>query len=401
MDRTALIPAAAGAGRRRFLVLGVGTAAMTAQAAMSMGTFVLAPALQREFGLTLTEVGILLAAPWLGSMSTALGWGMAADRFGERLTGTIGLTGVAVGMCIAAFAGRFGWLLAGFALAGAFGGAVNTATGSAIVGWFPPSERGLAMGIRFVAVPVGGIGVAIGFPLLLAVADTGLALLTLAGFAATCAAASVLVLTAGPYRLPRAEEGAPALHPLRDRRVWRTASATAFLGSAQVAITGFVVVFLEHERGLSVGAAAAVLAAMNVVGAAGRVGSGWLSDRRGRRGPLLRAIATGIVISTAAVAALAYSSSAVLVLALVVAGGLSMSWNALMFTVTTEIGGARPGAAAGMQQTFAVVSAATTPVLFAALVDATTWRAGFFAAALVAALGLYTIRPRGPRVARA
>ena len=60
-----------------------------------------------------------------------------------------------------------------------------------------------------------------------------------------------------------------------------------------------------------------------------------------------------------------------------------MSWNGLSFTAAAELaGGMRSGAAIGFQQSVLSGVGAAAPVLFAALVAATSWRAGFALAAL-------------------
>ena len=41
---------------------------------------------------------------------------------------------------------------------------MNAATGRAVMGWFDTSERGLALGIRQAAVPVGGLVGAFALP---------------------------------------------------------------------------------------------------------------------------------------------------------------------------------------------------------------------------------------------
>ena len=58
---------------------------------------------------------------------------------------------------------------------------------------------------------------------------------------------------------------------MRDRRIWRLSFGSSALIFTQVAVTGFVVLFLESQRDFSATEAGVVLAAINVVGAAGRL----------------------------------------------------------------------------------------------------------------------------------
>ena len=152
--------------RYRWAVLAAGT---TAQASFSTVTFalaVLAPALRDEYELSLTEVGVVLAAEWIGLALAMLPWGFAADRYGERWTLAIGLAGCAVCLAGAAFAPTFETLVVLLLLAGALGGSVQSGSGRAVMSWFAREERGLALGVRQTAVPVGGLIAAVTMPAL-------------------------------------------------------------------------------------------------------------------------------------------------------------------------------------------------------------------------------------------
>jgi hypothetical protein len=82
--------------------------------------------------------------------------------------------------------------------------------------------------------------------------------------------------------------------------------------------------------------------------------------------------------------------------ALVLGGGLSMSWNGLSVTAAVEIAAARrSGAALGLQQTVLGVVGVVTPLVFASFVAATSWRAGFAAAAAFPLLGVAVLRRLG------
>src|SRR4029450_9558840 len=109
--------------------------------------------------------------------------------------------------------------------------------------------------------------------------------------------------------------------------------------------------FLHAERGLWEGAAAGVLAAVQIVAAALRMGGGRWSDRIGSRLRPLRLVGIASAVTLALATAVLPAPLVVLVPAFVLAGGLSMAWNGLSFTAAAEIAGrSRSGAALGMQQ---------------------------------------------------
>jgi sugar phosphate permease len=376
--------------RRRWLVLAVGTVAQTSQAAVLFGLAVLAPELRDRYDLSLTQVGVVLGVSSVGAVLTLLPWGLAADRFGERVTGSVGLLGAGAAMVGVAYATDFGTLVLLLAVAGAFGASTNTATGRAVTSWFTRDTRGFALGIRQTAVPIGGLVAALGDS-----SGSRAALLVLAGFSLVAACLAAAWLVEGPVQ--EEEPGTVELlrHPVRDRRIWRLSLGSAALISTQVAVTGFVVIFLESQHDLSATEAGLVLAAINVVGAAGRLVSGVRSDRRGgSRVALIRAIAAATAIAVAAAAVLAGATVWLLVPALVAGGGLSMCWNGLAVTAAVETAGPRrSGAALGVQQTLLGVAVAVTPLVFAPFVASTSWRAGFLVAAAFPLLAVVVLRP--------
>ncbi|MDP9428635.1 MAG: MFS transporter, partial [Actinomycetota bacterium] len=91
-----------------------------------------------------------------------------ADRYGERLVlgAGLGIAAVALtGVALAATAVAAGlWLV----LAGAGSASVHAASGRLVLGWFPASQRGLAMGVRQAGQPIGVAVAAFALPRLAA-----------------------------------------------------------------------------------------------------------------------------------------------------------------------------------------------------------------------------------------
>ena len=72
------------AARYRWVVLAAGTLAQASFSATSVGLPALSPTLKSEYGLSLTETGVVLAAVGIGMLFTLLPWGLVADRVDER-----------------------------------------------------------------------------------------------------------------------------------------------------------------------------------------------------------------------------------------------------------------------------------------------------------------------------
>ena len=377
---------------RRWSVLLAGTFVLAAQAGTISGLAVLAPEFRDHYGLSLTQIGVLLGVSSIGALLTLLAWGLAADRIGERTTAAIGMAGAAAALAAAAYATAFAPLVALLFLMAAFGASANTATGRAVTSWFARHERGFALGIRQTAVPVGGFAAALALPPIVDSWGLRTAMLVLAAALLAASAVAAAVMVEGPIRTVEDETDA-LRHPVRDRRIWRIASASSLLIVTQIAITGFVVLFLESQRDFSHGAAGAVLAGMNLVAIAGRLLAGRLSDRRGSRIGLILRIAVATAISVGIAAALVGGPNWLLCVALVAGGGLSMSWNGLAVAATVEtVGPGRSGAALGVQQTMLQTAVVLAPLAFAPFVSATSWGAGFAVAAVFPLGGASVLR---------
>ena len=370
----------------RWAVLAAGTAAQASFSTVSFAIAVLAPALRDQYDLSLTEIGIVLAAEWIGLTFALLPWGFAVDRFGERWTVAGGLAACAGFLCLAAYAPSFAWLVVLLGLAGIAGGSVQSGSGRAVMGWFSAQERGLALGIRQTAVPIGGAVAALVLPQL---GSPKAGFLFVAGLVLAGALAGALVLRSGTEEHL---EAADVEITLRDRRLWLACWGSGLYLVAQVAMMGFVVLFLHDEHGFSTGEAAAVFAVGQVFAAALRIGVGRWSDVVRSRVRPLRLIGLAIGLALTLVAVLSDAPEVLLVPALVVATALSMAWNGLSFTIAAELGGRRSGAAIGFQQTVLSALGVAAPVAFAAAVSATSWSAAFALAAAFPLVGAWLLR---------
>jgi sugar phosphate permease len=380
---------------RRWSVLLAGTFVLAAQASAYSGLAVLAPEFRDHYELSLSQIGVLLGGSSIGALLTLLPWGLAADRIGERTTATIGMFGAAGALSAAAYATSFELLLVFLFVMAALAASTNTATGRAVTSWFARSERGFALGVRQTAIPIGGFAAAFAVPPLVDAWGLRGALLALAVLLLVAALVAAALMVEGPIRT--VEDEADLLrHPLRDRRIWRIASGSSLLLVTQIMVTGFVVLFLESQRGFSHAAAGAVLGGINVVGAAGRLAGGRLSDRLGTRIGLILRIAVGTAVAVGIAAVLVGGPDWMLCVALVVGGGLSMSWNGLAVAATVEaVGPQRAGAALGLQQTMLQTAVVLAPLAFAPFVSATSWGAGFAVAAAFPLAGAYVLQRLG------
>jgi sugar phosphate permease len=382
--------------RRRWAVLAVGVAAQTAACAVVYGVPFLVPSLRDERGLSLGAVGLVVAAPTLGLLVALIAWGAVVDRVGERVPMALGL-----GMCglltggLALLAPRsLAVAVALLVLAGIGAASVNAASGRLIMGWFDVEERGVAMGIRQTAQP---LGVAVAGLVLPTLAQREGSFVALGWPALACAVCAVLVLlvAADPPRPIRTPGEAPPASPYRSAVLPRVHAASALLVLPQFAISAFSLEYLVREQGWSPGTAGIFVAAAQIAGAAGRIGSGWWSDRVGSRLRPMRllAVASAAVLLVFALGDLTVGLVAV---AAIAAGSvITVADNGLAFTATAEIAGtAWSGRALGVQNTTQNLLATAAPPVLGALIGASSYALGFAVAALapLAAIAVTPVR---------
>src|SRR3954451_11288646 len=230
---------------------------------------VLAPQLKAHFHLSIGQTGIALAALGIGMTPTLLAWGLLTDRIGERIVLPLGLSTGAVAIACVGVAPGLAELVLLLAAAGALAASVNAASGRAVMHWFEPSERGLALGIRQANVPLGGLVAALALPPLADSAGVGWAFAALAALCIVAAAAGAVLLR---EREPAAVSSVaaasppPPVRPLRDPALWLISSGSALIVVGQLSTMSFTVLFLSEGRGFSTRDAALVFAAAQVLG---------------------------------------------------------------------------------------------------------------------------------------
>lgn len=338
-------------------MLAVSTFAQAAAVVSNNGVAYLIPALHRHEGYSLATAGAIAAAPSFGVMAALVAWGGLADHRGERLVLLAGLAATAA-CCIVATQTRgtpLLWLL--LFLAGAGSASASSASGRVVVGWFPPQRRGLAMGIRQMGQPMG---MAIAAVTIALVADRqGVhAALWVPAVATLVAAAAVALVVIDPPRPPRKAGSAP--NPYRqDRYLARIHGVSVLLVVPQFVIGTFMLVWLTDARGWNAGAAGALVAGANVLGALGRITAGHLSDLVHSRMQPLRWVAVAACAVMVLLGVTAGLDWFVAVPLIVLASVLTVADNGLAFTAVAERAGPFwSGRALGLQNTAQFFTAA-------------------------------------------
>ncbi|WP_249336087.1 MFS transporter [Sinomonas gamaensis] len=346
---------------KAWLMLALGLSAQTVGTVFVNAPAFLIPLLHQQDGLPLAQAGLLASAPTVGTALTLIAWGALADRYGERWV-------ITAGLALTALAALGAVLVPGYIPLGLFGlaggmasASCNAASGRLVVGWFPRHQRGLAMGIRQMAVPLGTAIAALTVPTVADASGIGPALMVPLVLTAAAAVSCGLWISDPPRATTSAHPEGSTANPYRASSfLWRIHAVSVLLVVPQLTLTIFGLVWLIADVRLDSVLAGAIVGGAQLVGALGRIAVGVWSDRLGSRVRLLRWVAVaGLVTMPLITVADAMSLQVVATVAFVAATVVSVADNGLAFTSVAEAAGPRwSGKALGTQNTGQFLAAA-------------------------------------------
>jgi len=254
-------------------------------------------------------------------------------------------------------------------LGGMAAASCNAAGGRLVSAWFPPRQRGLAMGIRQTAQP---LGIALGALVIPELSERGprSGLMFLALMCTVAAVASALGIVDPPRKSRKQATEEELASPYRGSFVlWRIHAVACLLMMPQTVTVTFMLVWLMDHHGWSVAAAGGLVTLSQMLGAMGRIAVGRWSDRVGSRMRPVRAIAIAAALTLFPLALTDNTGSGYDVLLMVAISVISVLDNGLEATAITELAGPFwSGRALGMQNTTQRLVAAAGPPLFGALI---------------------------------
>ncbi|UXA08598.1 MFS transporter [Mycobacterium sp. SMC-2] len=335
------------------------------------GVAFLIPSLQTSRGIPLDEAGLLSSMPSWGMVVTLVLWGYVLDRVGERLVMAAGSALTAVAAYAAASAHSMVLIAVYLFLGGMAAASCNTASGRLVSAWFPPHQRGLAMGLRQTAQP---LGIALGALVIPELAEQGPdAGLRFTAYACAFGAIASALGIINPPRKPRAKASHSELSsPYRGSlTLWRIHTVAGLMMVPQTVTVTFMLVWLIKNLHWSVAAAGSLVTLSQVLGAVGRVLVGRWSDRIGSRMRPVRIIAAAASITLFLLAWADFLNSRYQAPLMVAIAVIAVLDNGLEATAITEFAGPFwSGRALGIQNTTQRVLAAAAPPLFGALITA-------------------------------
>lgn len=361
------------------------------------GVAFLIPALKEDLGTPFEEAGLLSSMPSFGMVATLILWGYLLDRVGERVVLTVG-SALTAGAAYAAttvhtMVAFAAWLFVG----GMAAASCNSAGGRLVSGWFPPEQRGLAMGVRQTAQP---LGIALGALVIPEFAETSPSATHALIFPAILCAISAVLSIVAIRDPPRKEWEEASEEELANpyRRSWvlrRIHAVSALLMVPQTVTVTFMLIWLIANYRCSVALAGGLVMVSQVLGAVGRVLVGRWSDRVGSR---LRPVRVMSVVGALALAGLALADhlrSSIAVPLMIAASVMAVLDNGLASTAITEYAGPFwSGRSLGLQNTYQRLMAAGAPPVFGGLIASHGYPPAFLVSALFPLLAVPIVPAR-------
>ncbi len=335
------------------------------------GIAFLIPSLEARRGIQLTEASLLSSMPSWGMVVTLFLWGYVLDHVGERIVLTAGSALTAAAAYGAASAHSLLVVGVFLFLGGMAAASCNGAGGRLVSGWFPPEQRGMAMGIRQTAQP---LGIALGALIMPELAERGPRPgLMFPAIVCTVAAVVSAIGVVDPPRKSRESASPEELaNPYRGSLVlWRIHAIAGLLMMPQTVTVTFMLVWLIKNLNWSVAAAGGLVTLSQLLGALGRIVVGRWSDRIGSRMRPVRIIAASAAVTLFLLAWADQVNSRYQAALMVAISVIATLDNGLEATAVTEFAGPFwSGRALGIQNTTQRVMAAAGPPLFGVLITA-------------------------------
>lgn len=336
----------------------------------------MAPVIQGDLSLSVTQVGLLVTGYYGAQTLGAVPAGALTDRIGVGFALIVAHVLLIAGTLIFNQAPGFALAVAGTVVMGAGYSIVNPATAKGVLEWFPVRRRATAMGVKQTGVPIGGV-LAAGNGALVAVVSWNAILYGIVVITAINALLCLKLAARPVTESPR--DYRAGLRTLRD--VWRQRNikliffASVPWNMGQANFFTYLTLFMREAAQASQPVAGLCLGLAQGASALGRIGWGVVSDTllRGGRKIITVGICGAAAVLLAAMALIGPGYGILLGIVLALLLGLTVaSYASIAQTLAVEsVPAEQSGSAMGYSLTGTSLGGVAGPAVFGAVVDHT------------------------------
>jgi MFS family permease len=364
-------------------------AAFTASACIN-GFAPLLNEIRTNLSISYSESALLMSLAVLTCASFQVVGGLFTRRIGTRKTMMLGATIIAISQLVTALSGTFTLEAAFRFFMGVGAGFTLLCAVELVALWFPPRELARAMGIQASGWAAGNvIGIIVPIPFELALKTDWRSPFLLFGALAVVMSVVLLALTRdkSPIQADETAKGFSYMEILKVKEFWLvTIGNFGSMASAFMINTWLPTVLIEY--GWSPTLAVTISALVPLMGIPGNLVGGFVSDRMGRKKPIL--LATGL-LGALSFSLFIFTIQSPLVWIVTALSGWFMAFfiGPLLSTMpeVPEIGTRRAGAAWGLVMMVSSVGAFLSPILMGQIRMVTgSYSLGFVLAAAFGAL---------------
>jgi predicted MFS family arabinose efflux permease len=288
-----------------------------------------------EFGVSNSQVGLLMSIAVVPGIVLALPTGFIVNRYGFRLLGFMSTLLVAVGSLITASANSFALALLGRFVLGVGGAFIVVGTPAVVSQWFDRKDLGKAMGFYSTNMPVATI---LAFPAATVLAqgynDWHFPFYLSALLAVVVAVVFALLVREGPLR---DEKGHAQTSDLRraigNSEVWKASLVWMLFNAAAIAYLSWAKTLFESFKGVPP-LEASFLASVLMYAAVFLVPVfGWASGKIGRQKPFLVA---GSIAMAVALIVTSYAYGVSLLASVIVLGITAATVPPVVMTIPSQ-----------------------------------------------------------------
>jgi predicted MFS family arabinose efflux permease len=344
-------------------------AGMTASALNVPIFSVLSRPLVEDFGITRSQLGLLISATTGVAALLSPAAGALVDNFGSRrMMTTIFVVSLSSVLAISV-APSYLLLLATAAIAGSANALGNPAANKLIASQLPAGSRGLVMGIKQSGVQFGIMLGGLAFP----------PLSTAFGWRVAVAAAALLpalgILATRVVLQPDAPR--VASHDPRPRyrhapATWWLAVYALLMGAGTGSVGSFVPLYAQESLGMGIRSAGLAASTIGFIGVLTRIVWGVTSERRHHFSGPLALLGTLSTLAAACIWISAHTGPLAFWIGVGLAGLSVAAWNSVAnLAATSGVDNAAVGRASGLVVGGFLAGFATSPTLFGLTVDLT------------------------------